>query len=44
MDEFSEDPTFWTFILKPMIGIFVMSEGDAVLNVVLCKAEITRSL
>jgi hypothetical protein len=39
MLEFSEEPTFWTVILKPMTGIVVISEEVSLINIVLCKAE-----
>jgi hypothetical protein len=39
MLEFSEEPTFWTVILKPMTGIVVISEEVARIKVVIWKAD-----
>jgi hypothetical protein len=39
MAEFTERPTFWKITLEPMTGNVVLSEVDALMYVVLSKAE-----
>jgi hypothetical protein len=42
MVKFSEEPTSWKIIWEPMTGNVIKSEVDALMYVVLSKAEKTR--